>query len=98
MKNQMEGMMSRDGLGVEKEVIPVCSDEEREKVLSEVSHDIRNVVSTVRAEAQLGLIKYEKNGNIERMVEALTNIIAQTDSLVSILDEKLARCRTKSSR
>jgi hypothetical protein len=90
--------MSHKGQREGQEVVPVQSEDEREQILSEVSHDIRNVASTLRAEAQLGLIKYEKNGNIERMVEALTNIIGQTDSLIVILDEKLARCRKKSPR
>jgi hypothetical protein len=71
------------------------SEVELEEVLSEVTHDLRNIVSTCRAEAQLALIKYERSGNVERMVTALNGVIHQTDLMIRVLEEKLEPCRNR---
>ena len=77
------------------EFLTAATDEERENLLSHASHDLRNVASTIRAEAQLAQMKYERAGNVERMYEALTSIISQTDLLVQILESKVDRCRRR---
>ncbi len=58
-------------------------------VLSQTAHDLRNVISMVRAEAQLGLIKFERSQDAERMKEALLNILEHSDTMVDILRDQL---------
>ncbi len=71
------------------------TDLELEETLSEVSHDLRNIASTCRAEAQLALIKFEKDGKPERMANALQSVIHQTDLMIQVLEGKLDRCRRR---
>jgi hypothetical protein len=74
---------------------PPLSEVELEETLSDVTHDLRNLVSTCRAEAQLALIKYERSGNVDRMVSALNGVIHQTDLMIRVLEEKLEPCRRR---
>jgi signal transduction histidine kinase len=68
---------------------------ETQKFISEVSHELRNLVSIIRGEAQLGLIKFENSGTPERMKVALGNIMEHTDLMIVVLEEKLDAYRKK---
>ncbi len=71
------------------------SDIELEESLSEVTHDLRNIASACRAEAQLALMKFERNGKPERMVDALNAVVQQTDLMIAVLETKMERCRRR---
>jgi signal transduction histidine kinase len=68
---------------------------ETQKFISEVSHELRNLVSIIRGEAQLGLIKFENTGSPDRMKVALGNIMEHTDLMIVVLEEKLDAYRKK---
>lgn len=73
----------------------ILTDVEMETVLSQVTHDLRNIISACRAEAQLALIKFERSGNAERMSDALNAVVQQTDLMIKVLEEKLEPCRRR---
>ncbi len=73
----------------------MLTEDEMKKALSDVSHELRNLVCVVRGEAQLGIHKYEKSSDAARMLLALNNIVEHTDAMILVLDTKLDAVRGK---
>lgn len=69
---------------------------EMNRVLADASHELRNLVCVVRGEAQLGIHKYQKSLDAERMLLALNNIVKHTDEMIIVLDKKLDAARSSS--
>lgn len=57
--------------------------------LADAVHDLRNQIAAVRAEAQLALLRYERNKDPEFLKKALESVLQQSDEVVDLIQQRL---------